>query len=112
MSQSLEETPLSKVKRGPNRASYDKDLAIEIIDAALMCHVGQTKDGQVFVTPTCHWREGDYFYWHAHSKARNVDGAFDVTSFRVRATTFIGMLTLKLVTSKAPSTSQKKSALT
>jgi nitroimidazol reductase NimA-like FMN-containing flavoprotein (pyridoxamine 5'-phosphate oxidase superfamily) len=42
-----------------------------------MCHVGQTKDGQVFVTPTCHWREGDYFYWHAHSKARNVKGPID-----------------------------------
>lgn len=77
MSQSLEETPLSKVKRGPNRASYDKDLALNIIDAALMCHVGQTKDGQVFVTPTSHWREGDYFYWHAHSKARNVKGPID-----------------------------------
>jgi len=77
MSQSLEETTLSKVKRGPNRASYDKDLAFNIIDAALMCHVGQTKDGQVFVTPTSHWREGDYFYWHAHSKARNVKGPID-----------------------------------
>ncbi|RBO86193.1 pyridoxamine 5'-phosphate oxidase family protein [Marinomonas aquiplantarum] len=76
MSQSLE-TPLSKVKRGPNRASYDKKQACAIIDAALMCHVGQTKDGQVFVTPTCHWREGDYFYWHAHSKARNVKGPID-----------------------------------
>jgi len=35
-----------------------------------MCHVGQTKDGQVFVTPNVHWRRwrllstGD-----AHSKA-------------------------------------------
>ncbi len=76
MTQTLE-TPLSKVKRGPNRASYDKDLALDIIDAALMCHVGQTKDGQVFVTPTSHWREGDYFYWHAHSKARNVKGPID-----------------------------------
>ena len=77
MSQSLAETVLSKVKRGPNRASYDKDLALEIIDAALMCHVGQTKDGQVFVTPTCHWRDGDYLYWHGHSKARNIKGPID-----------------------------------
>jgi nitroimidazol reductase NimA-like FMN-containing flavoprotein (pyridoxamine 5'-phosphate oxidase superfamily) len=76
MSDSLE-TPLSKVKRGPNRAQYDKETAFNIMDASLMCHVGQTKDGQVFVTPTCHWREGDYFYWHAHSKARNVKGPID-----------------------------------
>ncbi|MGO2353839.1 MAG: pyridoxamine 5'-phosphate oxidase family protein [Marinomonas foliarum] len=77
MSQSLEETALSKVKRGPNRASYDKDIALHIIDSSLMCHVGQTKDGQVFVTPTCHWRDGDYLYWHGHSKARNVKGPID-----------------------------------
>ena len=76
MSDSLE-TPLSKVKRGPNRAQYNKETAFNIIDASLMCHVGQTKNGQVFVTPTCHWREGDYFYWHAHSKARNVKGPID-----------------------------------
>ncbi|MEO9274718.1 pyridoxamine 5'-phosphate oxidase family protein [Marinomonas sp. 5E14-1] len=76
MSDTLE-TPLSKVKRGPNRAQYDKKTALEIIDAALMCHIAQTKNGQAFVTPTCHWREGDYFYWHAHSKARNVKGPID-----------------------------------
>ncbi|TYL46526.1 pyridoxamine 5'-phosphate oxidase family protein [Marinomonas sp. IMCC 4694] len=76
MSRSLE-TPLSKVKRGPNRASYDAVLAFNIIDSALLCHVGQTKEGQVFVTPTCHWRDGDYLYWHGHSKARNVKGPID-----------------------------------
>ncbi|MFT2098350.1 pyridoxamine 5'-phosphate oxidase family protein [Marinomonas sp. 2405UD66-6] len=76
MSESLE-TPLSKVKRGPNRANYDKAKALDIIDASLMCHIAQVKDGQAFVTPTCHWREGDYFYWHAHSKARNVKGPID-----------------------------------
>lgn len=76
MSQSLE-TPLSKVKRGPNRAQYDKDTAFKIIDSALMCHVAQSKNGQVFVTPTCHWREGDYLYWHGHSKARNVKAPID-----------------------------------
>lgn len=76
MSQSLE-TPLSHVKRGPNRAMYDKDTVLSIIDEALLCHVAQTKNGQTFVTPTCHWREGDYFYWHGQSKARNVKGPVD-----------------------------------
>lgn len=76
MSQTLE-TPLSKVKRGPNRAQYDQETAFNIIDSALMCHVAQTKEGQVFVTPTCQWREGDYLYWHGHSKARNVKGPID-----------------------------------
>lgn len=74
MSASLQ-TPTSTVKRGPNRASYDVELVHKILDDTLMCHIGQQMNGQVFVTPTCHWREGDYLYWHAHSKARNTHGA-------------------------------------
>ncbi len=73
----LNKTDLSQVKRGPNRATYDKQTALNIIDSSLMCHVGQTREGQVFVTPTCHWRDGDYLYWHGHSKARNVKGPID-----------------------------------
>ncbi|MGB5996049.1 pyridoxamine 5'-phosphate oxidase family protein [Marinomonas sp.] len=76
MPQTLE-TPLSKVKRGPNRAQYDPETAFRIIDDTLMCHVGQSKNGQVFVTPTCHWREGEYFYWHGHAKARNIKAPID-----------------------------------
>jgi len=78
MSKTLE-TPLSKVKRGPNRALYDSETAFSIIDNTLMCHVGQSKNGQVFVTPTCHWREGEYFYWHGHAKARNIKAPIDDT---------------------------------
>ncbi|MFD1383040.1 pyridoxamine 5'-phosphate oxidase family protein [Rhodanobacter aciditrophus] len=74
MSASLQ-TPTSTVKRGANRASYDVELVHKILDDTLLCHIGQQMNGQVFVTPTCHWREGDYLYWHAHSKARNTHGA-------------------------------------
>ncbi|MCV2401990.1 pyridoxamine 5'-phosphate oxidase family protein [Marinomonas sp. C2222] len=74
MSESLEKTQLSKVKRGAKRALYDKATAFDIIDSALMCHIAQTQNGQAFVIPTCHWREGDYLYWHAHSQARNIRG--------------------------------------
>lgn len=74
MSTSLQ-TPTSTVKRGPNRALYDVDTAHKIIDETLLCHIGQQVNGKVFVTPTCHWREGDYLYWHGHGKARNTHGA-------------------------------------
>ncbi|TDO97353.1 pyridoxamine 5'-phosphate oxidase family protein [Marinomonas balearica] len=65
-------TDLSTVKRGPNRALYDTETVYKILDETLIGHIAQTKDEQVFVTPTCHWRDGEYLYWHAHSKARNV----------------------------------------
>ncbi|ADZ89388.1 pyridoxamine 5'-phosphate oxidase family protein [Marinomonas mediterranea] len=65
-------TELSTVKRGSNRALYDTETVYKIIDETLIGHIAQSKAGQVFVTPTCHWRDGEYLYWHAHSKARNV----------------------------------------
>ncbi|MCO4786748.1 pyridoxamine 5'-phosphate oxidase family protein [Marinomonas atlantica] len=68
-------TSNSTVKRGPKRAQYDVATAHKIIDDTLICHVGQQMNDQVFVTPTCHWREGDYLYWHGHGKARNTHGA-------------------------------------
>lgn len=74
MSDSLQ-TPTSTVKRGPKRAQYDAETAYQIIDDTLLCHIGQQVNGNVFVTPTCHWREGDYLYWHGHNKARNTHGA-------------------------------------
>ena len=68
-------TDKSKVRRGAKRASYDKQTILDILDASLMCHVAQNIDGQPFVIPTCHWRDGDYFYWHGLSSARNIKNA-------------------------------------
>ena len=39
-------------------------------DAGLLCHVGYVIDGQPYVTPTAHWREGDHLYWHGSSASR------------------------------------------
>ena len=74
MSNALQ-TATSTVKRGPKRAQYDAETGYKIIDDSLLCHIGQQVNGQVFVTPTCHWREGEYLYWHGHGKARDSHGA-------------------------------------
>ncbi|ALM53697.1 pyridoxamine 5'-phosphate oxidase family protein [Halomonas huangheensis] len=73
----LKVTDLTTIKRGPKRASFDQQAAWALIDQALMCHVAQIVEGsggesQVVVTPTCHWRDGDYLYWHGHRRARNL----------------------------------------
>ncbi|MEX1056546.1 MAG: pyridoxamine 5'-phosphate oxidase family protein, partial [Natronospirillum sp.] len=44
----------------------------QIIDEALFCHVAHNMKGQPLVTPTAHWRDGDWFYWHGLNSARNV----------------------------------------
>jgi len=51
-------------------ANYDQDTIHEIIDAGMLCHVGYVIDGQPYVTPTNHWRIGEYVYWHGSSASR------------------------------------------
>ncbi|EXJ11237.1 pyridoxamine 5'-phosphate oxidase family protein [Nitrincola nitratireducens] len=72
MQSNLAVTDKTRVKRGPKRADYSIERIHQIIDASLLCHVSQCVEGQPFITPTCHWRQGDYLYWHGHSHARNL----------------------------------------
>ena len=45
-------TPISKVKRHPERGSYDRETVYAILDAGLACHVGYALGDQPMVTPT------------------------------------------------------------
>ncbi len=51
-------------------AQYDRAVINNIIDAGIICQVGYVFDGQPYVTPTSHWRIGDYVYWHGSSASR------------------------------------------
>jgi nitroimidazol reductase NimA-like FMN-containing flavoprotein (pyridoxamine 5'-phosphate oxidase superfamily) len=67
-------TSRSQVKRGRQRASYDRDLVYSIIDEALVAYVGMVMDGRPFVLPTSHWRDGDRIYWHGAASGRMTVG--------------------------------------
>ena len=60
----------TKVIRIPDRGSYDRELAYEIIDDTPMCHVSYLIKGEPYITPTLQWRSGDNFYWHGSSASR------------------------------------------
>jgi len=60
----------NKVRRLHERGSYDRDAVYRILDAGLIAHVGYIIDGQPYVTPTCHWREGDRLFWHGSAASR------------------------------------------
>ena len=62
--------PITKVVRGPKRASYDRKLVHGIIDDALICHVGTVVNGRPTMIPTAHWRVGERIYIHGASKNR------------------------------------------
>ncbi|TGG94932.1 pyridoxamine 5'-phosphate oxidase family protein [Natronospirillum operosum] len=69
----LTPTDQTRMVRGAKRANYDTDTVHAIIDAALICHVAQILPGQKpLVTPTAHWRDGSWLYWHGLASARNV----------------------------------------
>jgi len=60
----------SKAKRNYERAAYDHETVHAVIDAGSMCHVGYAIDGQPYVTPTIHWRQGTRLFWHGSSASR------------------------------------------
>ena len=66
----LEQTDRTKVRRLPARAAYDRETIHAIVDEALICHVGFCVDGQPFVIPTIHWRDGDTLYFHGSAASR------------------------------------------
>lgn len=66
----FERTPLSRLRRHPERGAYDEAAVFAVLDAALMAHVGYLIDGRPVVTPTLFWREGRRLYWHGAAASR------------------------------------------
>jgi nitroimidazol reductase NimA-like FMN-containing flavoprotein (pyridoxamine 5'-phosphate oxidase superfamily) len=58
------------VKRHPERGAYDRVVIDAILDEALVCHVGFVIDGQPFVIPTIHARDGEVLYLHGSPGSR------------------------------------------
>jgi hypothetical protein len=63
-------TPISRIRRNPKRAVYDRAAVHAILDSALLCHVAYAIEGQPYCTPTIHWREGETLFWHGSSASR------------------------------------------
>jgi nitroimidazol reductase NimA-like FMN-containing flavoprotein (pyridoxamine 5'-phosphate oxidase superfamily) len=63
-------TDRTRVRRMHERGAYERATIHAILDAGMLCHVGYVIDGEPYVTPTAHWRDGDYVYWHGSSASR------------------------------------------
>lgn len=70
MSQEFPVDARNKIKRLPARGHYDAETIYPIIDEALICHVGFEVDGQPFVIPTLHARDGDRILLHGSQASR------------------------------------------
>jgi uncharacterized protein len=63
-------TERTKLKRLPDRGSYDSETIFRILDEAFVCHVGFVVDGQPFVIPTGYGRIGETLYLHGSAASR------------------------------------------
>src|SRR5260221_14794399 len=63
-------TEKTKIRRKPDRGSYDRDLIYSILDEAFGCHLAFVVDGQPFVVPTNYVRVGDKLILHGSVASR------------------------------------------
>jgi hypothetical protein len=68
-------TPQNRVKRLPKRGSYDAATIYPILDEAMICHVGFVQDGQPYMIPTLHARDGDTLLLHGATTSRMLQHA-------------------------------------
>jgi nitroimidazol reductase NimA-like FMN-containing flavoprotein (pyridoxamine 5'-phosphate oxidase superfamily) len=68
--EALQPTERTRLKRMPQRGSYDRETVYQIIDQALFCHVGFVHNGAPFVVPTLHVRVGERLYMHGSAASR------------------------------------------
>jgi nitroimidazol reductase NimA-like FMN-containing flavoprotein (pyridoxamine 5'-phosphate oxidase superfamily) len=64
------ESTRSRVRRHPERARYDRDALHAVLDASFLAHVAFSVDGQPFVIPMLHARDGDQLLLHGSVSSR------------------------------------------
>lgn len=60
----------TRVRRHPERASYDRAAIDAVLDAHWVCQIAFVHDGLPQVIPTAYWRDGDYVYIHGSNGSR------------------------------------------
>jgi len=63
-------TERTKVRRKPERGSYDRELIYRILDEAFVCHLAFIVGGQPFLVPTNYVRVGDKLFLHGSTASR------------------------------------------
>jgi hypothetical protein len=77
MTQTLDITDRTRLRRSHERGHFDRETINAILDAQPMCSVGYVIDMKPYVTPTLQWREGNHVYWHGSSASRALRNSRD-----------------------------------
>ena len=90
--QALRATDRSKVQRRPRLGHHDRAIVNQILDEALVVHVGFVVDTQPFVIPTGYGRDGDRLYLHGSSASRMLQTLEQGVDICVSATLLDGIV--------------------
>jgi len=85
-------TERTKVRRKPDRGSYDRELIYSILDEAFVCQVGFIADGLPFVVPTNYVRVGDKLFLHGATTSRLMKTLASGAPFCLNATLLDGIV--------------------
>src|SRR5215471_13601952 len=85
-------TERTRLQRLPKRGSYDRRTVEQILDEALICHLGFVADGQPYVIPTIHARRGDRLYIHGSAASRMLNTLKEGVPVCVTATLLDGLV--------------------
>lgn len=77
MSEALAPHPATRVRRHPERASYDRAAIDALLDAHWVCQIAFLHQALPHVIPTAYWRDGDYVYIHGSNGSRMLNMLLD-----------------------------------
>ena len=90
-------TERTRVRRIPEKADYDRSTVNEILDEALICHVGFIQDGTSYVIPTIHARVERTLYFHGSAASRMLRLMKEGAQVTVTATILDGIVAARSV---------------
>jgi uncharacterized protein len=82
----------ARVRRKPERASYDTEAVHAVLDAAPFCHVATVRDGRPVVLPMVHARRGETLLLHGSAAAGLFRDMRRASPVCVTATLFDGLV--------------------
>jgi uncharacterized protein len=85
-------TERTKVRRKPDRGSYERELIYSILDEAFVCHVAFIADSMPFVVPTNYVRVGDKLYLHGSPASRLMKALSSGAPFTLSVTLLDGIV--------------------
>jgi nitroimidazol reductase NimA-like FMN-containing flavoprotein (pyridoxamine 5'-phosphate oxidase superfamily) len=97
MSEMPTPTPRTRVLREPERGVYDRETVYRILDAAFLCHVGFSVEGQPFVIPTSYGRKDANLYIHGSAASRMLRQMKEGVSVCVTVTLLDGLVLARSV---------------